>query len=143
MLRRYFGAIALGLALLPAAGTAVAHSLADLEQELAGRERYFQPIDQPATAFLLRDANGQRLSLADLRGEVVVLNFVYASCKDVCPLHAEKIARVQDMVNLTPMREQVRFVTITTDPVRDTPEIMHGYGPAHGLDPMLFILRSG
>jgi protein SCO1/2 len=66
---------------------------------------------------------------------VVVLHFVYASCPDICPLHAEKLAEIQAMVNLTPMREVVRFVTITTDPARDTPQVMRDYGPAHGLDP--------
>jgi protein SCO1/2 len=39
------------------------------------------------------------------------------------------------MVNRTPMRELVQFVTITTDPEHDTPEVMREYGPAHGLDP--------
>ena len=74
------------------------------------------------------------MSLADLRGQVIVLHFVYTSCPDVCPLHAEKLADVQAMVNRTPMKELVRFVTITTDPVRDTPSMMQDYGEAHGLD---------
>jgi len=39
------------------------------------------------------------------------------------------------MVNQTPMRELVQFVTITTDPKHDTPEVMRDYGPAHRLDP--------
>ncbi|TJV12009.1 MAG: SCO family protein, partial [Mesorhizobium sp.] len=27
------------------------------------------------------------------------------------------------------------FVTVTTDPKRDTPDVLRAYGPAHGLDP--------
>jgi protein SCO1/2 len=73
--------------------------------------------------------------LADLRGKVVVLHFVYTSCPDVCPLHAEKIAEVQKMVNVTPMKDRVVFVTVTTDSSRDTAEVMREYGPTHGLDP--------
>jgi hypothetical protein len=42
----------------------------------------------------------------------------------------------QVLVNQTPMRDQVRFVTITTDPVRDTPDMLRAYGAKHGLDPM-------
>lgn len=38
------------------------------------------------------------------------------------------------MVNQTPMRDPVEFVSITTDPAKDTPEVMRAYGPAHGLD---------
>ncbi|MFQ5626283.1 MAG: SCO family protein, partial [Methyloligellaceae bacterium] len=35
----------------------------------------------------------------------------------------------------TPMKDRVQFVTITTDPMNDTPELMRDYGPAHGLKP--------
>jgi len=135
MVRKHHGA-ALMLAVVAAAGPAVAHSLAEVEGELGSKERYFQPVDKPAPDFALRDADGRATHLADLRGQVVVLHFVYTSCPDVCPLHAEKIAEIQAMVNQTPMREQVRFVTVTTDPERDTPSVMEGYGPAHGLDPV-------
>jgi protein SCO1 len=68
-------------------------------------------------------------------GKVVVLNFVFVSCTDVCPVHAEEIAKAQAIVNSTPMKERVAFVTITTDPKRDTPEVLRGYAGDHGLDP--------
>ena len=142
MLRRCFGTTALALALVAAAGKTAAHSLADLQGALGKREKYFQPIDKPAPEFVLRDVDGREVSLADLRGEVVVLHFVYASCADVCPLHAEKIADIQAKVNLTPMKERVRFVTITTDPQRDTPEVMRDYGRAHGLDPVNWVFLT-
>ena len=132
---RHLGTAALMLIIVASAGPAAAHSLAEVEGELGGKERYFQPVDQPAPDFTLRDAAGRELRLADLRGEVVVLHFIYTSCPDICPLHAEKIAEIQAMMNQTPMKEQVRFVTITTDPVRDTPAVMQGYGTAHDLDP--------
>ncbi len=127
---------------MPAPSTA--HSLKELEDQLHSRERFFQPIDKPAPAFTLQDAEGRTLSLEDLRDKVVVLHFVYTHCPDVCPLHAEKIAEVQRMVNAAPMRDQVRFITITTDTERDTPDIMRDYGPAHGLDPINWkFLTSG
>ncbi|MCB4823103.1 SCO family protein [Roseicella aerolata] len=108
----------------------------EVEGRLHDREQFFQPFEaRPAPDFALQDAEGRPVGLADLRGKVVVLHFIYAACPDACPLHADLIARIQEMVNLTPMREQVRFVTITTDPERDTPEVMRGYGEAHGLDP--------
>src|SRR3546814_10938118 len=36
----------------------------------------------------------------------------------------------------TPMKEQVQFITITTDPENDTPDVLRAYGPVHGLDPV-------
>jgi len=40
------------------------------------------------------------------------------------------------MVNQTPMKDHVQFVTITTDPENDTPDVLRAYGPVHGLDPV-------
>jgi len=111
-----------------------AHSLDEVDAMLKSDEKYFQTLDRPAPDFTLRTADWGVVRLADLRGKVVVLHFIYASCQDVCPLHAEKIAEIQKMVNGTPMKGQVTFVTITTDPARDTPDVLRNYGPVHGLD---------
>lgn len=116
-------------------GPASAHSLEELEEDLSSRERYFQPLDQPAPSFALKDAEGHPVKLADFADKVVVLNFIYASCTDVCPLQSDLIAQIQEMVNATPMRDRVQFLSITTDPVRDTQAVLRAYGPAHGLDP--------
>jgi protein SCO1/2 len=129
-------------ALTPAPGSA--HSLDSLQSELFGKEKYFEVKDRPAPDFALQDADGKAYRLSDLRGKVIVLHFIYAGCPDVCPLHAERIAQVQEMVNSTPMRTQVQFVTITTDPERDTPEVLRAYGEAHGLKPENWVfLTSG
>lgn len=132
---RFISAL-LALVVCAAPLSAAAHSLKELERQLYDREKFFQQVHRPAPAFSLQDAEGRTVSLEDLSGKVLVLDFVYTSCPDVCPLHAEKIGEVQRMVNETPMRDLVRFVTITTDPARDTPEVMRDYGPAHGLDEM-------
>lgn len=116
------------------ATAARAHSLEELQKMLLDNEQYYQPEDRPAPEFTLADADGKLFRLADFRGKVVVLHFVYASCPDVCPLHADRIAEIQKMVNRTPMKERVQFISVSTDPEHDTPEILHGYGPAHGLD---------
>jgi protein SCO1/2 len=44
------------------------------------------------------------------------------------------IADIQRKVNDTPMRDRVQFLAVTTDPVKDTSEVLKAYGPAHGLD---------
>ena len=127
---------AAGLALIAGAASPVsAHSLEDIENQLGNREKYFQPLNKEAPGFELQDPDGRIVRLADFQGKVVVLHFVYTNCPDVCPLHAERIAEIQEMVNQTPMRDLVQFVTVTTDPKNDPPEVMRAYGPAHGLDP--------
>lgn len=134
-----------GLALLAAwAAPVSAHSLKELEDQLTASEPYIQVVNRSAPGFALEDADGHATSLTDLRGKVVVLYFVYASCPDVCPLLSEKIADIQHQINTTPMRDVVAFVAVTTDPERDTLDVLRGYGPAHGLDPVNWrFLTSG
>ena len=133
--RRWIPAAGFAAAIVAAPIAASAHSLDSLEKELFDREQYFQIKDLPAPAFTLQDADGKVVRSSDFRGKVVILHFIYASCPDVCPLHAEKLAEVQRMIAITPMRDRVAFVTVTTDPNRDTPKVMREYGPLHGLDP--------
>lgn len=124
------------VALSTLAPVAFAHSLHDVETALGDREKYFQPIDKAAPDFTMQDAAGRSVSLADFRGKVVVLHFIYTNCPDVCPLHAERIAEIQTMVNQSPMKQLVEFIAITTDPNRDRGSVLKEYGRAHGLDPV-------
>ncbi|MGQ0663962.1 MAG: SCO family protein [Pseudomonadota bacterium] len=135
----------LALALLMAAAAPEAgHSLKNLEALLLKREAFVEVVNRPAPEFTLRDADGRSVRLADFRGKVVVLWFIYASCPDECPLQSEALAAIQELVNKTPMRELVQFIAVTTDPERDLPEILKAYGPAHGLDPVNWVfLTSG
>ena len=139
--------IAYGFSLLLVATvmtSASAHSMKSLEKQLYDTEKYFQPLNKEVPGFTLQDADGKTINLADLRGKVVILHFIYTNCPDVCPLHAERIAEIQEMINLTPMRDLVQFITITTDPKNDTPKVMRSYGKAHGLDPVNWMfLTSG
>jgi len=127
-----------------AASPVLAHSLKELEQDLSAKEKYVQIVDTAAPDFTLRNAQGETVRLADLRGKVVVVWFIYESCPDECPLHSEAVAAVQAMVNRTSLRDGVEFVTITTDPEHDLPDSFAGYGAAHGLDPANWtMLTSG
>jgi protein SCO1 len=85
----------------------------------------------PAPAFTLTAQDGRRLSLKELRGKVVVVTFIYASCADACPLLTAKMAAVQDTL-ATDFGPKVFFLSITVDPERDTPEILTRYAQAHG-----------
>jgi protein SCO1/2 len=121
-------------ACLPA--SALAHSIEELEQQFSAAEKYFQPIDKAAPDFKLQDAEGRVFRLGDFRKKVVVLHFIYTRCTDLCPLHAERIAKIQSMIDTTPMKAQVQFISITTDPSNDRGELLRDYGPQHGLDPV-------
>lgn len=137
--------VAAALVLLAYSPMLSAHSDKDLLGELKKQVPYMQLTDRAAPGFVLEDADGRKVSSDDLKGSVVVLNFVYTRCADACPLHMTLIGQVQDQVNGTLMRDHVRFVTIATDTEapQDTAEIMRGYGKARGLDSTNWMLLHG
>jgi len=84
----------------------------------------------PAPEFTLTTQDGKRLSLDNLRGKVVAVTFIYASCADTCPLLTAKMAGLQ--ARLGPdFGPKVFFLSITVDPERDTPEVLKQYARAH------------
>ena len=89
------------------------------------------PAIGPAPAFTLTAQDERRLSLADLRGKVVVLTFIYTACADTCPLLTAKMATLQGRLGAD-FGTRVFFVSVTVDPERDTPAVLKGYGVAHG-----------
>jgi protein SCO1 len=84
-------------------------------------------IDPPAAAadIQLKDQNGDIFRLSDQRGKVVLIFFGYTHCPDVCPLTLYQYQQIK--AQLGDKASQVRFVFVTVDPLRDTPEAMRAY----------------
>lgn len=88
---------------------------------------------EPAPDFALVDQDGRPVALADLRGKALLLDFVYTHCPGPCPILTGTHVAVQRA--LAPeLRERVRFVSISLDPARDTPEALRAYATARGAD---------
>ncbi len=87
----------------------------------------------PAPDFSLVDQEGRPLSLADLRGRAVVLDFVFTHCSGPCPILTSSHVTLQRQ--LPPeVRERTHFVSISIDPARDTPQALRDYATARGAD---------
>jgi protein SCO1 len=115
-------ALVLTLALLASPGLVQAH-------EAAHEEEQRLPTLGAAPEFALTSQDGAEVTLAALRGKVVAVTFIYTSCPDVCPMLTDKLARVQDELG-SDFGSKIAFVSITTDPERDTPEVLKGYAEA-------------
>jgi len=78
------------------------------------------------------DSDGNATSLHRLMGDkVVVLSFIYSSCSDAngCPLATHVLERLQDQLLQDPAAGQgIRFISLSFDPVQDTPQVMKRYG---------------
>ena len=76
----------------------------------------------------LTDHNGKPRTLADFRGKVVLVNFGYTQCPDVCPTTLADLASAMKKLGADASQVQVLFVTV--DPKRDKPELLRQYVPA-------------
>lgn len=75
--------------------------------------------------FRLIDSDGRERSDADFRGQLMLVEFGYTFCPDVCPLGLQLFADVLD--RLGPAADEVAPVFITLDPARDTPAVLKSY----------------
>ena len=75
--------------------------------------------------FTLTGKDGAPLSLSDLRGKVTLLVFGYTHCPDVCPVTLGDYQRVK--AELGAEAENVNFLLISVDGVRDTADQMREY----------------
>lgn len=93
-------------------------------------------------AFDLVDHEGGRISLEELRGRVVVLTGVYASCGFTCPMILGQARRAVEALSPA-QREAVTVVAVSLDPARDTPEVLAGMAAAQGVSAPSFRLATG
>jgi len=104
----------------------------------AGRDRGLRLADLPAQEdlapdFHLIDQGGHEVALTDLRSFAVVLDFIYTNCPGPCPILTSSHVTLQR--SLPPaLRSRIRFVSISLDPERDTPEALRRYAAARGAD---------
>ena len=84
---------------------------------------------------------GEPLRLSDLRGEVVVLTFVYTRCPlpHYCPLMDRKFAELADRTARSAERaERVRLLSVSFDPEHDTPAVLAEHAARVGAEPPLW-----
>ncbi len=84
------------------------------------------PTIGQAPDFTLTSQDRTPVSLHDLRGKVVAVAFIFASCTDVCPMLTDNMARVKAKLG-SAFGSEIAFVSITVDPERDTPEVLKQY----------------
>jgi len=91
------------------------------------------PKIAPAPGFTLTSQDGAQISLADLRGKVVAVTFIFTLCTATCPVLTPMMSLVQDRLG-PDFGTNVAFVSITIDPERDTPEMLKLYAQMYGAD---------
>jgi protein SCO1 len=71
------------------------------------------------------------------REQITLLGFIYTTCVDPqgCPLAYKVFDALKQAIESTPrLHGKVRFVTLSFDPARDTPDVMHSYAGSRAVD---------
>jgi protein SCO1 len=100
------------------------------------------PVIGAAPDFALTNQDGKRVSLADSNGTVRAVTFIYATCKDTCPVLTAKMALMQRQLGAD-FGKRVRFVSITVEPEVDTPAVLRDYAKKFDADPAGWSFLTG
>lgn len=96
---------------------------------------------QAAPRLRLRDVDGEIVDLRELRGDPVLVTFVYATCPDVCPLIMQNLRRARESAG--ELGERTRVIAVSVDPEGDTPEVVRDFLSARRVDGFVRYLIGG
>ena len=98
----------------------------------------------PAPRVELVDSEARPFALESLRGKVVLVSFVYTSCNGSCPATASALDRIRRVLRESgDWGRSVEFVSITLDPIRDTPEALARYARIYRAEPKSWHFLTG
>jgi cytochrome oxidase Cu insertion factor (SCO1/SenC/PrrC family) len=124
---------ALAVVLIGAAPMAAASlsSTADpiLAEAITG---YSPPLDSPAAPFRLTDQDGRTVTLASLRGKVVLLTFLDPVCTTDCPLIAQEFKAAGSMLGA--QARQTELVAIAANPTYYSTQFTQAFTRQEGLN---------
>lgn len=93
--------------------------------EVMIREESLPVIETLGGDFSLPGTNGKTVSLRDFRGRLVLLNFGFTSCPDVCPTVLARMRQL--LLGLGDAAAEVQPLFVTIDPERDTLDVLKPY----------------
>jgi cytochrome oxidase Cu insertion factor (SCO1/SenC/PrrC family) len=105
------------------------------------------PEPTPADAFevmpfALKERSGKPVSNDDLKGKVWVASFIFTRCSGPCPSVTGTVARLQSELDLANTPD-LRLVTFTVDPDRDTPDELKKYADRYRAHPDRWLFLTG
>jgi protein SCO1/2 len=102
----------------------------------AKAEKFRQDGAEWFTNAEVKTHDGRTLRFYDdvMKGKILLINFFYTDCDNICPLMTENLARVQELLGAR-VGQDIRMVSISLQPEHDTPEILAAYAKNYGVGP--------
>lgn len=90
----------------------------------------------------LLDQNGRSINLSSLKGEYVLINFIYTGCTGSCPMLTLKMSQVEKKLG-PELGKKVRLLSVTLDPEHDNSAQLLKYANEHGANGADWIFLTG
>ena len=98
--------------------------------ELANKSRSDLPILGEVPEFTFSERSGASFGNDDMQGTINIVNFFFTTCQGPCPIMNAKVA---DLYKKYATTDQVRFVSISVDPKRDSLSVLKEYAQRMGV----------
>ncbi len=82
----------------------------------------------------LTDQDGKTFSLDELKGETLLVNFMFAACTSVCPVQTIGLRQAYNEMQLDPKKDRIKLLSISIAPLSDTPEQLKAYAKRFEID---------
>lgn len=82
----------------------------------------------------LTDQDGHAFTLDELKGETLLINFMFAGCTSVCPVQTVSLKRVHNEMQLDPEKDHIKLLSISIAPLSDTPEELKKFAKRFEID---------
>jgi protein SCO1/2 len=96
------------------------------------------PVLGNVPEFELTERSARTVTRAELDGKVWIADFIFTKCSTSCPDMTGAMRRLQEKLPV-----EIRFVSFSVDPARDTPEVLTGYAAKNGADPDRWLFLTG
>ena len=83
---------------------------------------------------------GDTVTLADVQGQVLVVDFFFTRCATICPLMTKNLQRVHDRLDAS---DPVQILSHSVTPVADSVSVLRAYADKHGANPDLWWFLTG
>lgn len=122
------------------AATAAAAVLGGLAWREWGGGARTLPVLGELPRFALVERSGAPCGTVELAGKMWIADFIFTNCRGPCPVMTAQMRSLQDA--LRGVRD-LRLVSFTIDPERDTLEVLRAYADRHGADPERWLFLRG
>ncbi len=94
----------------------------------------------PLPDFSFTTHTGEPFRHGSLQGKVWILDFIFTNCTLVCPRMTAEMRQLQERTKDMP---QVRLLSVSIDPDRDTQQVLAAYATKNGADPQRWLFVTG